>query len=470
MGKPIFRSVCRALAGLVLAGAAATVVFGNVAAGPAGAEFTPAGVEYHPITFPVAAPVAYRDDFGECRAGCTRRHQGIDLPDPKLTREVAAANGTITYIGADRGAASGNMLTLQGDDGWSYKYMHVNDDTPGTNDDSNPPAWMFAPGLHVGSRVTPGQFLAYMGDSGDATGPHLHFEIHRPDGTAIDGYPSLQFSQQTAQQTAANCGKPSNPRSKPNATAGTGYWVLSADGAVYAFGKAPFYGRAAAPAPNAPYVGLAATPTGHGYWIVDARGAVRGFGDAKAFGPRAGTRFRTRIVGMTPTPSGHGYWLVGADGGVFSFGDAAFHGAATAHRLRGPVVAMATTSTGRGYWLLGADGGVFSFGDAAFRGSASAHRLHAPVIAMASTATGKGYWLLGADGGVFTFGDATFHGSIPGFGVCGAPVSRAVTHTRTGRGYWLLLDGGHVIPFGDAKSYGDAARFGANAVAVTAAL
>ncbi len=465
MGKPIFRSVCRAVAGLGLAGAAATFAFGAVAAGPAGAEFTPGGVEYHPITFPVAAQVNYRDDFGECRAGCTRRHQGIDLSDPKLTREVAAADGTITYIGTDRAAASGNMLTLQGDDGWSYKYMHVNDDTPGTNDGSNPPAWMFAPGLHVGMRVMAGQFLAYMGDSGDATGPHLHFEIHRPDGTAIDGFPSLQFAQQRA---AVGCGKPSNPRSKPSADAGTGYWVLGSDGAVYAFGKARFYGRAGAPGSTS-YVGLAATPSGKGYWIVDARGTVRAFGDAKVVGPRAGTRFRTRIVGLTPTPTGRGYWLLGADGGVFSFGDAAFHGSASTHRLRGPIVAMASTSTGRGYWLLGADGGVFSFGDAAFHGSASTQRLRSPVIAMASTSTSKGYWLLGADGGVFTFGDAAFRGSIPGFGVCGAPTSRSVTRTRTGHGYWLLIDGGHVIPFGDAKSYGDPSHFRANAVAVTAA-
>ena len=467
MGNSIFRPACRALAGVVLAASAATFLFGSVAAGPAAAEFTAAGVEYHHLTFPVAGAVNYRDDFGECRAGCSRRHEGIDLPDPKLTHEVAATDGTVTEIGTNRGAASGNMLTLQGDDGWSYKYMHINDDTPGTNDGSNPPAWMFAPGLHVGSRVRAGQFLGYLGDSGDATGPHLHFELHRPDGAPIDGYPSLRFAQQQAE---VGCGKQSNPRSKPNTNAGGGYWVLGADGGVFAFGRAHFYGRPAAPAGNTRFVGLAATRTGRGYWVVDSRGSVRGFGDAKLFGPRAGTRFRTRIVGMTATPTGRGYWLLGADGGVFSFGDAAFRGSAvSAHRLRGPIVAMASTRDGRGYWLLGADGGVFSFGEAAYRGSASAHRLHAPVIAMASTATGNGYWLLGADGGVFTFGDAVYRGSIPGFGICAPPTSRSVTRTRTGHGYWLLIDGGNVIPFGDAKSYGDPARLGANAVAVTAA-
>src|SRR5207302_1584691 len=68
--------------------------------------------------------------------------------------------------------------------------------TPGTDDGANPPGWRFAPNLTVGMRVLAGQFIAYMGDSGDAetTVPHLHFELHRPDGVTIDPYPSLQVA------------------------------------------------------------------------------------------------------------------------------------------------------------------------------------------------------------------------------------------------------------------------------------
>src|SRR4029078_9805024 len=60
------------------------------AGGPAAAERTFTGVQYHPITFPVDGPVRYTDDFGDCRSGCTHRHEGNDLMGRKLLHEVAA--------------------------------------------------------------------------------------------------------------------------------------------------------------------------------------------------------------------------------------------------------------------------------------------------------------------------------------------------------------------------------------------
>lgn len=68
--------------------------------------------------------------------------------------------------------------------------------------------------------------------------------------------------------------------------ASVGEWCWSADGGVFAYDGAPFYGSAVP------------------YRPVDS------------------------IVGMLPTPDGQGYWLLGADGGVFSFGDAEFLGRA----------------------------------------------------------------------------------------------------------------------------------------------
>ena len=57
-----------------------------------------------------------------------------------------------------------------------------------------------------------------------------------------------------------------------------------------------------------------------------ADGGVFTFGDARFYGSTGGMRLNQPIVGMAATPTGHGYWLVASDGGIFSFGDAEFHG------------------------------------------------------------------------------------------------------------------------------------------------
>ena len=66
---------------------------------------------------------------------------------------------------------------------------------------------------------------------------------------------------------------------------------------------------------------------GAGYDVAGADGGVFAFGDAGFFGslPATGAHVRD-VVGMAATADGGGYWLVGADGGVFAFGDARFHG------------------------------------------------------------------------------------------------------------------------------------------------
>jgi hypothetical protein len=81
------------------------------------------------------------------------------------------------------------------------------------------------------------------------------------------------------------------------------------------------------PGLDAPVVGMDKTPTGAGYWEVAADGGVFNYGDAEFFGSMAGTQLDRPITGIAGTPTGKGYWLVAMDGGVFTFGDAAFHGA-----------------------------------------------------------------------------------------------------------------------------------------------
>ena len=184
---PVVRSIVLCLA----------VAAGLVVAAPQAAQAD----AVRPIHFPVDGPVSYTDSFGAPRAG-GRSHQGQDLMGTKLEREVAARDGVITYVktaGAGATSNGGNMLVLRDSDGWEYWYIHINNDTPGTDDGANPPEWMFAPGIGKGSKVTAGQFISFMGDSGDAepTAPHLHFEIHQPDGTPINPFDSLQAADHT---------------------------------------------------------------------------------------------------------------------------------------------------------------------------------------------------------------------------------------------------------------------------------
>jgi len=86
---------------------------------------------------------------------------------------------------------------LRDADGYQYNYIHLNNDTPGTDDGVGGYSNAFGPGIAQGARVTRGQVVGYVGDSGNAEniGPHLHFEIRLPDGTAIDPYQSLLLAQ-----------------------------------------------------------------------------------------------------------------------------------------------------------------------------------------------------------------------------------------------------------------------------------
>jgi hypothetical protein len=157
--------------------------------------------------------------------------------------------------------------------------------------------------------------------------------------------------------------------------------------------------------PDSGQVGTLDAP-GPGYRMVAADGGIFSFGDAPYYGSMGGHPLNRPIVGTAATPDGKGYWLVASDGGIFSFGDAVFYGSTGSLALNRPIVGMAATADGKGYWLVASDGGIFSFGDAAFDGSTGSRALNRPIVGMAATADGKGYWLVASDGGIFAFGDA----------------------------------------------------------------
>jgi hypothetical protein len=174
----------------------ALVAVGAPIVGTGSAAGAQTEVEIRPVVFPVVGPVTYVDSFGAPRSG-GRTHIGVDLMGDKLQPLLAAVDGRVTWIRHD--TVRGNNLIITDDEGWRYHYVHINNDSPGTDDGANPWEWAFVGDLKVGDRVVAGQHVAFLGDSGnaEATLPHLHFEIIRPDGTAINPTPSVQAAQQS---------------------------------------------------------------------------------------------------------------------------------------------------------------------------------------------------------------------------------------------------------------------------------
>lgn len=151
------------------------------------------------MAFPVGGD-DYRitDSFGDCRAGCSRSHEGVDIMAPKGTPVYAVADGVANWVSDSQS----NCCRLQIDhgDGWATRYIHLNDDTK--NDDgtfnTDDLGWGIAEGISDGTPLAKGQLIGWVGDSGNATEgvPHLHFELRRYnaqiwDSEPIDAYPYL---------------------------------------------------------------------------------------------------------------------------------------------------------------------------------------------------------------------------------------------------------------------------------------
>jgi Bacterial Ig-like domain (group 3)/Immunoglobulin I-set domain len=247
------------------------------------------------------------------------------------------------------------------------------------------------------------------------------------------------------------------------ATSG-GYHLVAANGSVYSYGGAPFYGSMGGQTLNKPIVGTASTPGDGGYWLVASDGGIFSFGNAAFYGSMGGKPLNQPIVGMASTFDGKGYWEVASDGGIFAFGDAQFYGSMGGKSLNKPIVGIAATPDGKGYWEVASDGGIFAFGDAQFYGSTGSLTLNKPIVGMASTATGAGYWLVAADGGVFAFGNAGFHGTVAG--TTSASIVSLVPTGDNG-GYWETASNGQVFQFGDATSAGTALTQTATIVAMS---
>ncbi len=88
-------------------------------------------------------------------------HDGVDLAAPAGTPVHATARGTVSFIGRQTGY--GKVIVLRNPPPYQTVFAHLS---------------RFAKGLHRGAQVHRGQVIGYVGSTGWATGPHLHYEVH----------------------------------------------------------------------------------------------------------------------------------------------------------------------------------------------------------------------------------------------------------------------------------------------------
>ena len=122
-----------------------------------------------------------------------RAHQGTDFAAPTGTRVRAAGDGVVDFMGKQGGY--GNVIILKHEGGISTKYGHLSG---------------FAPNLRKGMKVAQTDIIGFVGMTGLATGPHLHYEFlvgkeHRdpmkvalPTSKPIDGANKSAFDAMSA--------------------------------------------------------------------------------------------------------------------------------------------------------------------------------------------------------------------------------------------------------------------------------
>jgi murein DD-endopeptidase MepM/ murein hydrolase activator NlpD len=127
--------------------------------------------------------------------GFYRKHTGVDFGAPTGTRVKATADARVFFEG--RKGGYGNLVILQHNNGYQTYYAHLN---------------AFASGLRTGQVVAQGQMIGYVGATGAATGPHLHYEVrvagipYNPLTIKLPGAAPLAATQKQAflQQTASS--------------------------------------------------------------------------------------------------------------------------------------------------------------------------------------------------------------------------------------------------------------------------
>jgi murein DD-endopeptidase MepM/ murein hydrolase activator NlpD len=123
---------------------------------PSGKKLVPSPVPGHKVTFGFYArgPYAWKPDG-------VGRHTGQDFAADGGTPVVAVRNGTIAWSNG-KGGAYGQWIGLRADNGHIYTYCHLSERQ-----------------VRAGQKVGAGKQLGKVGSTGNATGPHLHFEMSK---------------------------------------------------------------------------------------------------------------------------------------------------------------------------------------------------------------------------------------------------------------------------------------------------
>jgi len=116
------------------------------------------------------------------KAGASTNHNGLDLAVPLNTDVFAPMNGVVKSIWND--GKGGNQLIIEHEDGSKTGYAHLNSYK-----------------VKVGDNVGKGQVIAFSGNSGNSTGPHLHFTYRNAAGDLQDPTSIFDFGTGTRKQS-----------------------------------------------------------------------------------------------------------------------------------------------------------------------------------------------------------------------------------------------------------------------------
>jgi len=106
--------------------------------------------------------------------GVISEHNGVDIAVPIGTPIKSPLNGTVAQINTH--ATGGKQIIIKHTNGYKTGYAHL---------------FEYAQGIVEGKKILQGEVVAFSGNSGKTTGPHLHFTLTNPMGVKVD--PALYF-------------------------------------------------------------------------------------------------------------------------------------------------------------------------------------------------------------------------------------------------------------------------------------